>query len=246
MISKYYHCQVINIIDESDLVKRFIIKVPNEVPFTFIPGQFIMLNLPIESKYTNRSYSIASPPSNDNTFELVIVINPAGLGTPYLFRNIKVGSYLEVSEVLGKFHLPNPIDIDLCFICTGTGIAPFRSMLLDIYTRNTPHKYTRNTPHKNIFLIFGNRYEKDILYRKEMEGLTEKIQGFKFIPVLSRDNIGWNGRNGYVHPIYEELFSDKRPAQFYICGWTDMLHEARQRIETMGYDKKNIKFEIYD
>lgn len=235
---KYYHCQVVNIISESDLVKRYIIKVPDEIPFSFNPGQFVMLDLPIDSKYTNRSYSIASPPSDDNTFELVISINPAGLGTPYLFHNITVGSFLKVSEVLGKFHLPYVIDTELCFICTGTGIAPFRSMLLNIHDKNIPHK--------NITMIFGNRFIKDILYYSEMEALQDKIQGFKFIPVLSRDNPEWQGRRGYVHPVYEELFADKRPAQFYLCGWAEMLHEARRRIEAMGYERMNIKFEIYD
>jgi len=76
--------------------------------------------------------------------------------------------------------------------------------------------------------------------------LQEQHPEFKFIPVLSREKSGWEGRTGYVHPVYEELFSDKRPAYFYVCGWPAMIKEARQRIEAMGYDKKRIKFELYD
>ena len=235
---KYYKYKVVKIIDESDSVKRFLIKVPDAIPFSFTPGTFVMLHLPIESKYPNRSYSIASPPSYDHTFELVISINPKGLGTPYLFNNIKTGSILEVSDAIGKLRLPAILDTELCFICTGTGIAPFRSMLLNIFNKHIPHK--------DITLIFGNRYEKDILYRKDLDRLNHDMEGFSFIPVLSRDSPGWMGRKGYVHAIYEELFADKRPAIFYICGWTEMLQEARKRIEAMGYDKKNIRFEIYD
>jgi CDP-4-dehydro-6-deoxyglucose reductase len=238
MPHKLYHCKVENVIEESDMVRRFIVKFPDEISFRFIPGQFVIFDLPIGSKDTLRSYSIASPPVNDNTIELLIVLNPKGLGTPYLFNNIHAGSSLEISDAMGKFRLPEVIESDLCFICTGTGIAPFRSMLLDILNKDISHK--------DIFLIFGNRYEKDILYRKEMEELQTKINGFKFIPVLSRNNPEWQGRKGYVHQLYEELFADKRPAQFYICGWKDMLHEARKRIEAMGYDKKSIKFEIFD
>jgi len=95
-------------------------------------------------------------------------------------------------------------------------------------------------------MVFGNRWEKDILYRKEMEELEIKHPQFKFLPVLSRSNEGWTGKTGYVHAIYEEIFSDKRPALFYICGWADMLKEARTRLSEMGYDKKAIKFESYD
>ena len=197
-----------------------------------------MLNLPIQSKYTNRSYSIASAPTNDNIFELCIVINPKGLGTPLMFTDFKVGTTVKISKVLGKFLLPETIDRDICFICTGTGIAPFRSQVEDIFNKSIPHK--------NLYLVFGNRYTKDILYKKELDDLAALHPTLKFIPVLSRDNADWNGRKGYVHTVYEEIFADKRPAYFYICGWADMLKEARQRLATMGYDKKVIKFESYD
>lgn len=238
MAYEFHDATIINIIDETDVVKRFFIKVPDDRPFSFKAGQFIMFDLPIEAKYTNRSYSIASAPSDDNTFELCIVLNPKGLGTPYMWENFKVGSTVKISRVLGKFQLKEPIEEDICFICTGTGIAPLRSMLIDIHNRKVPHK--------NLYMVFGNRWEKDILYRKEMEELENEIPGFSFIPVLSRDNDGWKGRTGYVHQIYEEIFKDKRPARFFICGWADMLKEARQRLENMGYDRKAIKFESYD
>ena len=234
----YTQSHIIDIISESDLVKRFFIKVPDETSFDFKPGQFVMLNLPIPSKLKNRSYSIASPPNKNNTFELAIVLNPKGLGTPYLWEKVNVGSTIEISKPLGKFILQQQIEEDLCFIGTGTGIAPLRSMLLYILNNNIPHK--------NLYLIFGNRWEKDILYRKEMEELEATHKKFHFIPVLSRDNPGWTGKKGYVHEIYEEIFADKRQATFYLCGWRDMLSDARKRIEIMGYDKKKIKFESYD
>ncbi|NNC85181.1 MAG: oxidoreductase, partial [Bacteroidia bacterium] len=118
MAYQYTDAEIVDIIDENDVVKRFFIKVPDEQEFTFKAGQFIMLDLPIDSKYTNRSYSIASAPSTDNIFELCIVINPDGLGTPYMFENFKVGTTVKISKVLGKFTIPEPIETDLCFICT--------------------------------------------------------------------------------------------------------------------------------
>ncbi len=238
MAYEFYDATIIDIIDENDVVKRYFIKVPDERPFSFKAGQFVMVDLPIDSKYTNRSYSIASAPTTDNIFELCIVLNPKGMGTPYMWENYKVGTTIKLSRVLGKFQIPEPIDTDLCFICTGTGIAPLRSQVIDILNRKIPHK--------NLYMVFGNRWTKDILYRQEMEQLEKDFPQFKFIPVLSRENEGWTGRKGYVHQIYEEIFADKRPAKFFICGWADMLKEARQRLEAMGYDKKAIKFESYD
>lgn len=237
MAYQYVVAKIINIIDETESTKRFVIKFPDDYHFRFEAGQFVMIDLPIDHKYTNRAYSIASAPSEDNTFELCIVLNNDGKGTPYMWENYNIGDEVMVSGPIGKFGLPKEIDRDICFICTGTGIAPLRSMLLNILDRGVKHK--------NIYLIFGSRYEKDILYHREMKFIEALYSDFfKFIPVLSREK-EWEGEKGYVHSVYEKLFEDRRPAYFYICGWKDMINDARKKLEEMGYDKKSIKFESY-
>src|SRR5437588_11464953 len=100
---QFFECKVINVLDASDSVKRYFIKVPDEIPFTFKAGQFVVLDLPVEKKLIDRSYSIASPPSDDNVFELAIVLKPDGLGSSYLFEHVKEGSAIMVSKALGKF-----------------------------------------------------------------------------------------------------------------------------------------------
>jgi ferredoxin-NADP reductase len=235
----FYNAEVVDIIDVTPLVKRYFFKISDFEHFNFAPGQFVMLDLPIVSKITTRSYSIASAPAG-NIIELVISLNAEGLGTPYLFNEVKIGSKLPLSQPAGKFMKP-PVanDIDLCLICTGTGIAPFRSFLKDLI-----HK---NTPYKSINLIFGTRHEKDVLYKEEMEELSRIMPNFSFTTVLSREeNPAYTGKRGYVHEIYKELYADKRPAHFYLCGWKVMIKEAIQHLQDMGYDKKAIKFELYD
>jgi ferredoxin-NADP reductase len=241
MAYQFYTAEVTNIIDESHNTKRFFFRIPEMQDFKYGAGQFVMLDLPIDSKIKTRSYSIASAPNGTNTLELLISLNAEGLGTPYLFNNIKVGSQLPLSQPAGKFMQPTftSIDIDICMICTGTGIAPFRAFLHDIKNREVPHK--------NIDLIFGSRFEKDLLYREEMEELADTIKGFRYTTVLSReDSPAYTGEKGYVHQVYEKLYADKRPALFYLCGWKVMIKEARDKLQAMGYDKKAIKFELYD
>lgn len=235
----FYSATVVRIIDASDVVKRFVLRMPDTVPFTFMAGQFVMLDLPISIGETYRSYSIASPPSGNNEFELCISLKEDGLATPWLWENVQVGSTLRCTAALGKFVLPETIDTDICFICTGTGIAPLRSMILDIYNRNLPHR--------NVYLVFGNRYAKDILYRDEFEALSQQHPDFHFLPALSREaDAAWTGTKGYVHPLYESLFADHRPAQFYLCGWKAMVREAKEKLKAMGYSRKQIQFELYD
>ncbi len=216
--------------------KRFWIEVPGASEFAFKAGQFVTLDLPIhENKHKRwRSYSIASAPDGTNLFELLIVLLDGGMGTSFLFNQIKENDPVQVKGPLGNFAIPE-LDRDLFMICTGTGIAPFRSMLYTIQQHNIPHG--------NIYLVFGTRKQQDLLYKEEMEQLEKDIPGFRFIPTLSRED--WNGQTGYVHEVYLDLCKDKQPAHFMLCGWKLMINEARQRLAEMGYEKKYIHFELY-
>src|SRR5664279_2749534 len=124
--------KVINITDETHSTKKFFIEVQGIEKFDFHPGQFVTLDLPIHEQKNKRwrSYSIASAPDGTNVFELVIVLLHGGAGTPYLFSQVNVGSELVFRGAQGVFTLPENIEKDMFFICTGTGIAPFRSCLL--------------------------------------------------------------------------------------------------------------------
>ena len=182
----------------------------------------------------------------------MIVLLEGGAGTTWLFNEVKEGDALTFRGPQGKFTLPDPIDRDLFFICTGTGIAPFRSM--------AHHILNHNISHQNIYLIFGCRKLSDSLYGKELHELSEKVTSFQYIPTYSREvpeNQNRLIRTGYVHAIYEEICqrnkaqanaadpASVKPALFYLCGWKNMIDEAKQRIQALGYDRKTIHLELY-
>ncbi len=228
---------IIKIENETADTKRFWIAVPELESFDFLPGQFVTLDLPIHEKPNKRwrSYSIASWPDGSNVFELVIVLDRKGLGTPYLFTDITVGSTIDFRGPQGVFTLKHPLQTDLFLICTGTGIAPFRSMV--------NHLHINNIEHKNIYLVFGCRTKDTLLYYNELSNLQKELKDFHYVPTLSREQ--WEGKSGYVHAIYEELCKDKQPAQFFLCGWKGMIDEAKKRLIELGYDRKSIHVEIY-
>jgi len=229
--------KVIKIDDHTHNTKRFWIEVAELERFDFIPGQFVTLDLPIHEKVNKRwrSYSIASWPDGSNVFELLIVLAEGGLGTAYLFNEINVGSELTFRGAQGVFTLPETIEKDIFLICTGTGIAPFRSMV--------NYLHIHNIHFQKIYLIFGCRRQEDLLYHDELKALQEKLPGFHYLPTLSREH--WEGHYGYVHHIYEELCKDRQAAQFFLCGWKHMIDEAKKRIQEMGYDRKAIHQELY-
>ena len=228
---------VIRILQEAHATHRYFIRVPELERFDFEPGQFVTLDLPIGEKTADRwrSYSIASWPDGTNVFELVIVLAEGGKGTEFLFSEIKEGDEITFRGAQGKFTLPENIDRDLFLICTGTGIAPFRSMV--------HHILNNHVPHRHIYLVFGCRKKADILYYEELVDLSHRIENFHYHPTLSREE--WEGKKGYVHEVYEELLKDKPPAYFFLCGWKNMINEAKHRLMDLGYDKKDIHFELY-
>lgn len=244
---------ITNIIDETSDTKRFFFEIPSLSAFDFEPGQFVTLDLPIHEQKNKRwrSYSIASAPDGTNKFELVIVLNEAGAGTTWLWANAHVGTEILLRGPQGKFTMPETLDRDLYLVCTGTGIAPFRSMV--------NHILNKGIAHRNIYLIFGCRKFNNTLYGPEMRQLAQDLEGFKYIPTYSRepaDNPQLQ-RTGYVHLVYEELVAQNTrkhqeeggeglaPAYFFLCGWKNMIDEARNRLTAMGYDKKSVHFELY-
>lgn len=229
--------KVIRIDDHTHNTRRFWIEVPELERFDFLPGQFVTLDLPIHEKPNKRwrSYSIASWPDGTNVFELLIVHAQGGLGTTYLFNEIQIGSEISFRGAQGIFTLPQNIDKDLFLICTGTGIAPFRSMV--------HYLALQKTAIKNVHLIFGCRTKADLLYFDELKELEKKLPGFHYHPTLSREK--WEGHHGYVHPVYMDTCTEKQDAHFFLCGWKHMIDEAKKHILEMGYDKKAIHQELY-
>jgi Flavodoxin reductases (ferredoxin-NADPH reductases) family 1 len=237
MSLEWQHGTVTELVDETHNTRRFFIRANELTVFDFKPGQFVTLDLPIHEKKNKRlrSYSIASCPNGTNEFELIIVLVEDGLGTPYLFNDVKVGDQILFRGPIGVFTMERAPQHDLFLICTGTGIAPFRSMITSWHRCKMPSK--------NIYLIFGTRTQQDLLYHEEFCQLANEMPGLHYIPVLSREQ--WSGRTGYVHAVYEELCKGKPDAHFMLCGWKNMIDDARAKLATLGYPKSQVHFELY-
>lgn len=237
MPTKWYTSQVVKIADEGPQTKRFWLDIPETLDFT--PGQFITADLPIHEKRNKRwrSYSIANSPSEEGLLELCIVRLDGGLASQYFFEEVEVGTEVTYKGPAGRFVLPEPLDQDLVMICTGTGVAPFRSMLQQIYSQDQPNQ--------RVHLIFGTRKESGILYREEFEDLAKTHLHFEYDITLSREP-KWSGLSGYVHQVYLEKYAVPRPdLKFLVCGWSMMVDDAVNKLLELGYPKEQIHFELY-
>ena len=237
--------KLVNVVKETSTTNRFYLK-PESKPI-FKPGQFISLDLPIDEKATRRirHYSIANSPSQD-IYELIIVKKPGGKGTNYLW-DLPLESEIKFEGPSGRMVMGDDTKKNYIFICTGTGISPFKCML--------EHIRENNIETGDIHLVFGTRDKESILYYDEMIQLEKDIPQFKYHIILSRKP--WNGKQGYVHSVYEELIQNyfsqiedgsynSLDIEFFICGWKEMVKQTKTNLQELGFDKKQIKIEIYE
>ncbi|MEM1214796.1 MAG: FAD-dependent oxidoreductase [Bacteroidota bacterium] len=250
MPKKWYTSQITRTADASSTTRRFWLSPPvlegaaTVENFTFRAGQFLTLDLPIGEKRRERwrSYSIASAPGE--ALELCIVQLDGGRGTQYLFEEAEVGTSLRFKGPDGMFTLPETVTQDLVFICTGTGVAPFRSMLKDLLASGRPHG--------ELHLIFGTRRAEGILYQKEFQELAAAYPQFHYYVALSREAdldpaaFPFPVYQGYVHQIYEQLFgTPNENRRFYLCGWSNMVDQAQARLLELGYAPQQVVVELY-
>jgi len=215
-------------------VRHFVFEVPGVQELPFKPGQFVSFEATLRGKNITRAYSIASRPDG-NRFELCLNLVHEGSFSPHLFA-MEPGDSVEMTPPLGFFTIRNPAK-DALFIATGTGIAPFRSMVPD---------YLAHAEAKRLTLLFGVRYENSIYYGHEFVELASRHSNFRFWPTLSRPEPSWGGRSCHVQNHLLEAIGDQRDLDVYICGLKAMVDDVRAILKALGFDRKQIIFEKYD
>ena len=215
-------------------VRHFVFETPEVEHLAFTPGQFVSFTSELGGRKITRAYSIASAPDG-NRFELCLNLVKDGSFSPRLFE-LKKGDELTMRGPLGHFVWRTPLR-DSVLIATGTGIAPFRSMLLDLLPKGEPHQIT---------LLFGARYPHGLLYREELDSLAERYSNFRFLPTVTRPHEHWKGLTGRVQPHLLEELQERKDLDIYICGMKEMVDDVRTLLKEKGFDRKQIIFEKYD
>src|SRR5579885_1887045 len=215
-------------------VRHFVFEARDGEHFDFVAGQFVSFSAALGGKQITRAYSIASAPGRGARFELCLNRVDEGLFSNFLFA-MEPGGEVEMHPPLGMFVLRQP-PRDSLFIATGTGIAPFRS-ILQAHLREDSPPFT---------LLFGVRYESHLMYRAEFEEMARKFPQFRFWPTLTRPEPGWTGRAGRVQAHLMEALGGRRDIDVYLCGLKAMVDDVRAILKGLGFDRKQIFYEKYD
>lgn len=233
---QFYDVTLARVLDFGNETRHFELAFDPGRELEFIAGQFAVVLCPKEGKVIRRAYSIASPPQQGKRLDLIVKLVEGGAVTNW-FWSLKEGDRFRVHAPFGKFVLPERIDFDIVFVATGTGIAPFRSMIRHLLPAGFQRK---------IWLLFGTRFEGMIPYEPEWLELAAKHPNFTYLPTLSRPGPAWKGEAGYVQSKISKYFSDPAGKRVYICGLNEMIQAAQAACLQAGFQKEQILYEKYD
>ncbi len=215
-------------------------------PIPFEPGQYMTTGVLVDGKMLQRPYSVASSPLDAGTdgYELYVRLVPVIRFTTALWR-LPIGHRMRLIGPKGRFMLEPHDDRTHLFVSTGTGLAPFLSMIRMTMALRKPRKTV---------MIHGVSYVEELGYRDELETWErEGTYPLRYVPTVSRPadprNTGWAGRTGRAEAIVRDVCRDLhlRPERtvVYICGNPDMILNVEGELMRAGFPEFHVKKELY-
>jgi ferredoxin--NADP+ reductase len=243
--AEQYNASLVRRVDESESLAYFWVRFDGE-PTPFEPGQYMTIGVVVDGKMVQRPYSVASPPVEAGTtgYEFYVRLVEGGTFTPLLWR-MDIDQRMRMIGPKGKFTLQPDDDRIHIFISSGTGNAPFVSMMKQMLADGAPRRA--------VFLN-GVSYAHEIGYRDLLEGWErDGTYPVTYVPTVSRPddprNSEWAGRTGRVEailePVLDELGLTPENSVAYICGNPDMITTAEEKLLARGYPEEQVHKELY-
>jgi ferredoxin-NADP reductase len=213
-----------------------------EEPFPFAPGQYATLGLMgSEGKLIQRPMSISSPATDLSDYEFFIRLVQGGALTPLLWER-SVGDPINIKGPKGKFLLQD--DGRTCvFVATGTGLAPFISMIETLRAEGRE---------RDIVLLHGVSYDYDLAWRDQLQELADSGSfPLRYLATVSRPKecpswAGLTGRAEAVLPgLLDELGLTHENATLYLCGNPEMVSAVEALAAERGFPPEQIRKELY-
>ncbi len=230
--AQFYDAVVENILVQTSTVKTFTFDMGKPIEFT--AGQFVMAHTARDGQPVKKPYSIASPPYIKEKIQLCIKKVEGGFMSNY-FHNLKVGDRMKLQGPMGVFKIKEPIQRDLAFVATGTGIAPLRGMILDLY-------HHKKADHVKVWCFLGVRYDDEVLFWDKFQELEKEYSNFKFVPTISRPK-NWSGEVGYVQEKVKKYLASPKDVDIYACGLVDMIEQTIKVLGEAGFPPEQMHYE---
>ncbi len=208
------------------------------VPFSYLPGQFLTLTLPTDDKPIKRSYTISSSPTQGYYCEITVKREEHGAGSRYLTDKVKEGDTLEVKAPSGKFVFTGKEADSVVLIAGGVGITPMMSITRAL---------TDMGWHGDIFFLATCRGPEHLIFKSELERLTERHPNLHVFIALSRiekDIKGYH-RGRFTKDLFAEWLPDIGSKWVHLCGAPPMMDSVKQMLAELDVPAENIHLENF-
>jgi ring-1,2-phenylacetyl-CoA epoxidase subunit PaaE len=260
MDTLFYSLDVNKIVRETEDAVSIFFSVPENLKetFAYLPGQYITLRFMLGGVEQRRAYSICTSPVH-NELGIAVKRVEKGLVSKHIVEKVEVGSTMQVMPPQGHFIVnPNHEQRKTYYLFgAGSGITPLMSILKTILERE---------PASTVHLLYGNRHEESIIFKKELDGLQSLYYGQLFLEhilsqpkrekagglggLFSKGKMNWKGAVGRIDKTTVEKFLENHPkrtavSEYYICGPADMMITIENVLTENKIDKKNIYLEYF-
>ena len=235
-----YKARVVAMSDLTHDIKFIRFELIDPETIAFVPGQYIQLETPAYSRSPEpvyRAYSLASAPQDPRHVELLIRLVPNGICTTWVFEHLKEGDEVTLNGPYGDFRLQET-DAEMVFIAGGSGMAPFRSILLDMEHRQDARRCR---------YFFGAVRQRDMFYLDEMAHFQQALADFEFVPALSAPEEGqaWDGETGLITEVVGRHYPDCSGVEAYLCGSPGMIDACIGVLTERGLTDDRIHYDKF-
>ena len=243
--TKFYPLTVSQIRRETEDAVSIAFDVPADLneKFTFVPGQYLTLKTDIDGEEVRRSYSICAAP-NEGELRVAVKEIEGGKFSTFANRVLKEGAQLESMPPMGNFMwTPETGGQHVVGWAAGSGITPILSIAKSVLTGSDESTFT---------LFYGNKNSNSIIFKDELEDLKNTyVDRLEVHHILSREDQGSDTTKGRIDAEKVKAFNSKffdvaTTSAHFLCGPLGMIESVSAELESLGTDKKNIHFELFN
>ena len=232
---------VIGLFQETPDVKTFRLasKDGGPLPFDYVPGQYMNLQLSIEGRTVNRSYTIASSPTRGDACELSIKREANGFVSRFLHDTIRVGDTIKIGAPAGKFVFTGSDSNEVLLIAGGVGITPLMSIARYLTDRSW---------NGEIYFLIVAKSESDRIFRDELALLQARFPKLHVCTTLTRvdSTSDWNGERGRATAeLLRKFVPNHNGMPVYLCGPDAMMASTKQLLLSVGVSETSIHLEAF-
>ena len=245
-MAKFHKLKVADVRKEtSDCVSvAFEVSSSLKEEYKFIQGQYLTLKLLVNGEEVRRSYSVCSG-VHEGELRVAIKRVKDGKGSNFINDNFQAGHEVEVMTPMGGFHSPMNAyhKKNYVLFAGGSGITPMCSIIKTVL---------HDEPDSTLLLFYGNLDEDATIFRKQLNELKEKnSQRLKIFYILDKpkQNIDETFKGIMTAEKVKTLISKfvdlNKDNEFFICGPTPMMDNARNTLENLSVEKNRIHIEYF-